>query len=157
MSWREALPGAIAGAVVLEVSFLALPFFVRHANVNVTLRTLGGPAILIVWLYVMANVIVFGAEINWWWRERLAALRRTRGQRRSRAAREQRRRGHGASLRLPLVPELRDRPLLAVRDEDRVVAEALAAARRRSAIRPSSVPVPRSSRPSGARRTSSET
>jgi membrane protein len=70
VSTREALPGAILGAVVLEVSFLALPFFVRHASVNVTLRTLGGPAILIVWLYVMANVIVFGAELNWWWRER---------------------------------------------------------------------------------------
>jgi membrane protein len=70
VSFREALPGAVAGALVLEVSFLALPFFVRHASVNVTLRTLGGPAILIVWLYVMANVIVFGAELNWWWRER---------------------------------------------------------------------------------------
>jgi uncharacterized BrkB/YihY/UPF0761 family membrane protein len=70
VTWRNALPGAIAGSIVLEVSFLALPFFVRHASVNVTLRTLGGPAILIVWLYVMANVIVFGAEINWWWRER---------------------------------------------------------------------------------------
>jgi uncharacterized BrkB/YihY/UPF0761 family membrane protein len=22
--------------------------------------------ILLVWLYVMANVIVFGAELNWW-------------------------------------------------------------------------------------------
>jgi membrane protein len=70
MTWRGALPGAIACSIVLEVSFLALPFFVRHASVNVTLRTLGGPAILIVWLYLMANVIVFGAEINWWWRER---------------------------------------------------------------------------------------
>ena len=69
VSWREALPGAIICSVVLEVSFLALPFFVRYADVNITLRTLGGPAILIVWLYVMANVIVFGAEINWWWRE----------------------------------------------------------------------------------------
>jgi membrane protein len=70
VSWREALPGAIAGSVVLEASFLVLPIFVRHASVNVTLRTLGGPAILLLWLYVMANVIVFGAELNWWWRER---------------------------------------------------------------------------------------
>jgi membrane protein len=70
VSWREALPGALTCSIFLEVSFLALPFFVRHASVNLTLRTLGGPAILIVWLYVMANVIVFGAEINWWWRER---------------------------------------------------------------------------------------
>jgi membrane protein len=70
VSLLEALPGAVAGALVLEASFLVLPFFVRHANVNVTLRTLGGPAILLIWLYVMANVIVFGAELNWWWRER---------------------------------------------------------------------------------------
>jgi membrane protein len=79
VSTAEALPGAITGSLVLEASFLALPFFVRHASVNVTLRTLGGPAILIVWLYVMANVIVFGAEINWWWRERRRERAEARG------------------------------------------------------------------------------
>jgi membrane protein len=68
--WREALPGAVLGAVVLEASFQGLPIFVRLADVNVTLRTLGGPAILLLWLYVMANIIVFGGEVNWWWRER---------------------------------------------------------------------------------------
>ena len=73
VGWREALPGAILGAVVLEASFQALPLFVRFADVNVTLRTLGGPVILLLWLYVMANVIVFGGEVNWWWRERLQA------------------------------------------------------------------------------------
>ena len=40
--------------------------FVRLAGVNPTLRVLGGPVILLLWLYVMANVIVFGAELNWW-------------------------------------------------------------------------------------------
>jgi membrane protein len=70
VSFREALPGAILGSIALEVSFLALPFFVRHASVNVTLRTLGGPAILLLWMYVMANVMIFGGELNWWWRER---------------------------------------------------------------------------------------
>lgn len=70
VSFQEALPGAILGSVVLESSFLALPFFVRHASVNVTLRTLGGPAILLLWMYVMANVMIFGGELNWWWRER---------------------------------------------------------------------------------------
>jgi membrane protein len=75
--WREALPGAILGAVVLEASFQALPIFVRFADVNVTLRTLGGPAILLLWLYVMANVIVFGGELNWWWRERQKELAAT--------------------------------------------------------------------------------
>jgi membrane protein len=71
--WEEALPGAVLGAIVLEASFQALPIFVRFADVNVTLRTLGGPAILLLWLYVMANVIVFGGELNWWWRERRKA------------------------------------------------------------------------------------
>ena len=70
IEFREAMPGAVAGALTLEASFQALPLFVRFADVNVTLRTLGGPAILLLWLYVMANVIVFGGELNWWWRER---------------------------------------------------------------------------------------
>jgi uncharacterized BrkB/YihY/UPF0761 family membrane protein len=37
------------------------------------LQTLSGPAVLLVWLYVMANVIVLGAEVNWWRGHRAAA------------------------------------------------------------------------------------
>ncbi len=70
VSWREALPGAIVGAIVLEATFAASGQFFRHAGLNVTLRTLGGPAILLLWMYVMANVMIFGGELNWWWRER---------------------------------------------------------------------------------------
>jgi membrane protein len=70
---RDVLPGAAMGAIVLEASFQVLPVFVRFANVNVTLRVLGGPAILLIWLYVMANVIVLGAELNWWSAQRSAA------------------------------------------------------------------------------------
>lgn len=73
MTLADAMPGATAAAVVLEASFQVLPVFVRYADVNVTLRVLGGPAILLLWLYVMANVIVFGAEVNWWWAQRRAA------------------------------------------------------------------------------------
>ena len=67
---RDALPGAILGAIVLEASFQVLPVFVQIADINVTLRVLGGPAILLLWLYVMSNVIVFGAELNWWFSKR---------------------------------------------------------------------------------------
>src|ERR671936_211892 len=63
---REVLPGAILASVLLEATFQVLPIYQRYANLNPTLRAFGSPAILLVWLYVMSNVIVFGAELNWW-------------------------------------------------------------------------------------------
>ena len=60
------LPGAIVAAVALEASFQVLPVFLRVSKDVIALQALGGPALLLVWLYVMANVIVFGAEVNWW-------------------------------------------------------------------------------------------
>jgi uncharacterized BrkB/YihY/UPF0761 family membrane protein len=63
---REALPGAVLATVLLEATFQVLPFYQRYAGLNPTLRAFGSPAILLVWFYVMANVIVFGAELNWW-------------------------------------------------------------------------------------------
>jgi len=41
-----------------------LPVYVRLADVSIALQAFGGPALLLVWLYVMANSIVFGAEVN---------------------------------------------------------------------------------------------
>jgi membrane protein len=64
-SFADVLPGAIVAAVVLEASFQVLPLYVRYSNNVVALKAFGGPALLLVWLYVMANVIVFGAEVNW--------------------------------------------------------------------------------------------
>jgi membrane protein len=69
---RDVLPGAILAAIVLEASFQIVPLFVRLADISPVLRVLGGPVILLIWLYVMANVIVFGAELNWWLSERRA-------------------------------------------------------------------------------------
>jgi len=66
LSLREVLPGAIVAAVLLEATFQVLPLYQRYADLNPALRAFGAPAILLVWLYVMANVIVFGAELNWW-------------------------------------------------------------------------------------------
>ncbi len=66
MRVRDVLPGAALGTVLLEVSFQVLPVFVRYAELNPVLKTFGSPVILLVWLYGRANVIVFGAERNWW-------------------------------------------------------------------------------------------
>jgi membrane protein len=66
LTLREVLPGAITAAVILEATFQFLPVYVDVSKHNPVLQTLSGPAILLVWLYVMANVIVLGAEVNWW-------------------------------------------------------------------------------------------
>jgi membrane protein len=63
---REVLPGAVTAAVVLEATFQLLPIYVDVSKHNPVIQTLSGPALLLVWLYVMANVIVLGAEVNWW-------------------------------------------------------------------------------------------
>jgi membrane protein len=66
LSLREVLPGAVTAAVTMEATFQLLPEYVDVSKHNPVLQTLSGPAILLVWLYVMANVIVLGAEVNWW-------------------------------------------------------------------------------------------
>jgi len=60
----EVLPGAAIAAVLLEASFQVLPLYVRLSGISIALRVFGGPVLLLVWLYVMANAIVFGAEVN---------------------------------------------------------------------------------------------
>jgi membrane protein len=69
---RDVLPGAVTATVVLEATFQVLPVYLRLSNNVIALQAFGGPAILLVWLYVMANVIVFGAEVNWWSAKRRA-------------------------------------------------------------------------------------
>ncbi len=66
LTLKEVLPGAITSAVLLEATFQVLPQYVTLSKHNPVLQTLSGPAVLLVWLYVMANVIVLGAEVNWW-------------------------------------------------------------------------------------------
>jgi len=63
---REVLPGALVAAVALEASFQVLPIYLRLAGNATAVKAFAGPALLLLWLYVMANVIVFGAEINYW-------------------------------------------------------------------------------------------
>jgi membrane protein len=68
LEFREVVPGAILGSILLQLSFQVLPLYVALSRREeaLTLRALGAPVILLIWLYVMANVIVLGAEINWW-------------------------------------------------------------------------------------------
>jgi membrane protein len=63
---RDVVPGALAGTVVLAITFQALPLYLDMAQGSPVLQAFGGPVILLVWLYLMANVMVLGAELNWW-------------------------------------------------------------------------------------------
>ena len=65
INFVEVLPGAVLATVVLEASFQVLPVYLRLSGNVLAARALGAPALLLIWLYVMANVIVFGAELNW--------------------------------------------------------------------------------------------
>ena len=72
---RDVIPGAITAAGILAMTFQILPFFLDNlvSHDLVVLRYLGGPVILLFWLYLMANVFVFGAEVNWWVAQRRAS------------------------------------------------------------------------------------
>jgi membrane protein len=65
LTWHEVMPGAILGAIVLAGTLQALPLFVFFTSEVVALQALGTTFLLLVWLYVMANVIVFGAALNY--------------------------------------------------------------------------------------------
>jgi membrane protein len=64
LTWRGALPGAIFATVALEASFQGVPLFVRATSALVALQAFGGALVLLVWLYLMANALVLGVEIN---------------------------------------------------------------------------------------------
>jgi membrane protein len=66
LPWRETVPGAIFATILLQASFQLLPLFVRATQGFVALQAFGGLALLLFWIYLMANVLVLGAEINWW-------------------------------------------------------------------------------------------
>ena len=72
---REVLPGAALAALLLQASFQVLPAYIRLSRDVLALQAFGAPALLLVWLYVMANVLVLGAEVNWWRRSRTQAER----------------------------------------------------------------------------------
>src|SRR6059058_4519381 len=61
---REVLPGTLVATAALALTFQAVPIYLRFSSNSPALQVFGGPAVLLVWMYVMANVIIFGAEVN---------------------------------------------------------------------------------------------
>ena len=69
----DVLPGSITATIFLAATFQVLPIYARFTSDLVTLRAFSGLPILLIWLYLMANMIVFGAEVNWWFARRREA------------------------------------------------------------------------------------
>jgi membrane protein len=65
LTWREVLPGAILVAFAMEAALQILPLFVFLTSEIVALQALGTTFLLLVSLYLMAIMIVFGATLNY--------------------------------------------------------------------------------------------
>jgi len=65
LSWREVLPGALLVSVTMAITIQLLPLFLFLTSELVALQALGTTFLLLVSLYVMAIMIVFGATLNY--------------------------------------------------------------------------------------------
>lgn len=75
---RQVLPGAIIATVLLQVTFEALPLYVRSVEGLPALKAFAGAAVLLVWLYLMGNVVLLGGAVTWWSARGRAAARAAR-------------------------------------------------------------------------------
>jgi YihY family inner membrane protein len=81
MSWREVLPGAVLGALAIQVTFQVVPLFLRLTSGSLAVQMLGSTALLLIWFYVLALIVVFCAEINWGMRHRASPADRESAER----------------------------------------------------------------------------
>lgn len=67
-SWRASLPGAALATVLWFASTLSFGFYVtRFANYGRVYGSLGAAIALMVWLYIIALIVLIGAEFNAQW------------------------------------------------------------------------------------------
>lgn len=64
---KEVLPGVIFSTVTMQAGFFFLPLYVDVIDTVASLKALGGIVVLLIWFFLMGNILLLGAEINWWY------------------------------------------------------------------------------------------
>ncbi|WP_123041325.1 YihY/virulence factor BrkB family protein [Cohnella candidum] len=65
LTFREVVPGALFAVVGWIASSLLFAVYVNHfGNYSKTYGSLGGVILLLIWLYMSANILLLGGEIN---------------------------------------------------------------------------------------------
>lgn len=66
VGWRDALPGAVISAVVLQVLQLASSAFIAHKlkGASTTYGNFAAVIVLLSWFYLQAQVVLLSAEVN---------------------------------------------------------------------------------------------
>ena len=77
VSLREAVPGAVVGTVAFQLSFQALPLYLGFSESQPALKAFNGLVVLLIWLFLMSNVLLLGAQVNHWYGRARPALRAT--------------------------------------------------------------------------------
>jgi membrane protein len=62
VSSREVFPGVIFSTVAMQAGFFCLPLYVDVIDTVDSLKALGGIVVLLVWFFLMANILLLGAE-----------------------------------------------------------------------------------------------
>ncbi len=70
ISWSQVLPGACFAAVLFQGLQSLTTFYLSQLKLNETFGQAGSFALLLVWLYVCANVVFLGAEFAQVWSRR---------------------------------------------------------------------------------------
>lgn len=62
--WRWTTPGAVVAAVLLALGSLGLSLYTRTLGADATSGFLGAVGVLLLWLFISAYVVLFGAELD---------------------------------------------------------------------------------------------
>ena len=75
-AWRDLWPGTLAAlAAWMGLSWLYAMYVENFANYSLLYGSIGAVVVLMIWLYMSANVLILGAELN----GTLVALRKEQG------------------------------------------------------------------------------